>query len=320
MESKLVITPSPHIRTPETIKSIMTDVLIALAPVAVVAVLLFGYRALITMLVGTLAAMLTEAIVLRKKDIFGDGSAAVTGLLLAMTLPSSAPWWMVAIGSAVAITIGKQMFGGVGNNIFNPALVGRAILVVSWSGHMAGNIWPIPKAFDPFADVITSATPLAMGQAEVMKTSLVDLFYGSVAGSLGETSALALLLGGLWLLYRGHIDWRIPGCYLGTVFLMGVLFGGGFYESAFLTGIFHLLAGGVMLGAIFMATDMVTSPVTAWGRIIFGVGCGVITMVVRLFGSYPEGVTFAILLMNAVTPIIDKFTAPKKFGEVKRSE
>lgn len=320
MESKLVITSSPHIRTPETIRSIMTDVLIALIPVAVVAVLLFGYRALITMLVGMLAAMLTEALILRTKDIFGDGSAAVTGLLLAMTLPSAAPWWVVAVGSAVAITIGKHIFGGVGNNIFNPALVGRAVLVVSWSGHMAGNIWPIPKTFDPFADVITSATPLAMEQAEAVKISLADLFYGNVAGSLGETSALALILGGLWLFYRGHIDWRIPGGYLGTVFIMGVLFGGSFYETALQTGVFHLLAGGVMLGAIFMATDMVTSPVTTSGRIIFGVGCGVITMVVRLFGSYPEGVTFAILLMNAVTPIIDRFTAPKKFGEVKKGE
>ncbi len=322
MSEKLVISSSPHLKTSESIRSIMVDVLIALVPVAVVAVLLFGYTALITMAVGMLSAMITEAVILRKKDIFGDGSAALTGLLLAMTLPANAPWWSVTAGSVVAIAIAKQMFGGVGNNIFNPALVGRAVLVVSWSGHLAaGNIWPIPKAFDPFADVITGATPLGLPVEEASRIALTDLFYGSVAGSLGETSALALIVGGLWLVYRGHIDWRIPGCYLGAVFILGALFDNSFYEgSAAMTGLFHVLAGGVMLGAIFMATDMVTSPVTKTGQIIFGVGCGLITMVIRLFGSYPEGVTFAILLMNGVTPIIDKYTIPKKFGAVKTVE
>ncbi len=317
MNNKLVITPSPHMRTPETIKSIMIDVLIALFPVAVVAVLLFGYRALLTMLVAMLAAMITEAVILRKKDIISDGSAAVTGLLLAMTLPATAPWWMVAVGSVVAIVIGKVMFGGTGNNVFNPALVGRAVLVVSWAGHMAGDVWLSPKAFDFFADVVTTATPLGMGPEEVVNVSLLDLFYGNVGGSLGETSALALLIGAFWLFYRKQIDWRIPGCYIGTVFLMGLLLGGGVYENAFLTGVFHVLAGGVMLGALFMATDMVTSPVTNIGKIIFGIGCGVLTMVIRLYGSYPEGVMFAILLMNAVVPIIDRFTVPRKFGEVR---
>ncbi|MFY9113832.1 MAG: RnfABCDGE type electron transport complex subunit D [Dethiobacteria bacterium] len=320
MDSKLVITSSPHIRTADSIKSIMADVLTALLPVAAAAVLLFGYRALVTMLVGMVAAMVTEALILRKRDIFGDGSAAVTGLLLAMTLPANAPWWMVVIGSIVAIIIGKQVYGGIGQNIFNPALVGRAVLVVSWSSHMAGGIWPVPKAFDFLADVITSATPLAMEQAEIARISLADLFYGNVAGALGETSAIALIIGGFWLLYKGHIDWRVPLFYLGTVFAMGAAFGGNLYENAYLTGVFHLLTGGVMLGAIFMATDMVTSPVTRLGKIIFGAGCGVITMLVRLFGVFPEGVTFAILIMNAVTPIIDKYTVPKKFGEVERRE
>ena len=322
MSEKLVISSSPHLKTPETIKSIMTDVMVALLPVAVVAVLLFGYTALITMVVGMLAAMFTEAVILRNKNIFGDGSAALTGLLLAMTLPANAPWWTVVVGSVVAIAIAKHMFGGVGNNVFNPALVGRAVLVVSWSGHLAaGNIWPMPKAFEPFADVITGATPLGLPASEAAKISLTDLFYGNVAGSLGETSALALIVGGLWLLYRGHIDWRIPGCYLGIVFLMGALFDGSFYgDSAAMTGLFHVLAGGVMLGAIFMATDMVTSPVTNKGKIIFGLGCGIITMVIRIYGSYPEGVTFAILFMNAITPIIDKYTLPKKFGAVKNGE
>jgi len=318
MENKLVITTSPHIRTPETIRSIMIDVLIALFPVAVVSVLLFGYRALILMVVATVVAMVTEAVLLRKKDIFSDGSAAVTGLLLAMTLPATVPWWVAAVGSVVAIIIGKQMFGGVGHNIFNPALVGRAVLVVSWAAHLAGDVFPVPKPFDFSADVVTSATPLGMEGAELADVALMDLFIGNIGGALGETSALALLIGGFWLFYKGHIDWRIPGCYLGTVFIFGLLFGGAIYENALLTGVFHLLAGGVMIGALFMATDMVTSPVTGLGKVIFGVGCGFLTMLIRLWGNYPEGVMFAILLMNALTPIIDRYTLPRKFGEVKK--
>ena len=317
MENKLVITPSPHIRTPETTKAIMMDVLIALFPVVVVAVLLFGYQALVTMVVAVLAAMITEAVVLRKKDLISDGSAAVTGLLLAMTLPATVPWWMPAIGSVVAIILGKQMFGGLGNNAFNPALVGRAVLVVSWATHMAGDVWPVPKPFSPFADVVTAATPLEKEGAELLEVPLMDMFLGNIGGSLGETSALALLIGGFWLFFRGHIDWRVPGCFFATVFLMGAIFGGGIYENLVLTGVFHLLAGGVMIGALFMATDMVTSPVTGLGKVIFGVGCGLLTMIIRLWGNYPEGVMFAILLMNAVTPIIDRYTLPRKFGEVK---
>lgn len=320
MNGKLVLSSSPHIRTIESVQSVMIDVLVALFPVALVSVLLFGYQALVTMAIAVVSAMLTEAIWLRKLDFFGDGSAAVTGLLLAMTLPPSPPWWLVAAGSVSAIVIGKQVFGGIGKNIFNPALVGRAILVVSWGGHMVGASWPAPKPFAFGADIsaVTTATPLA-GQAEALETGFFQLFIGNVAGSLGETSALALLLGAFWLLYKGHIDWRIPGGYILTVFIMGAALGGGFYENQLLTGLFHVLAGGVLLGALFMATDMVTSPVTNLGKLIFGVGCGVITMLIRLFGAMPEGVTFAILLMNAVTPIIDNFTLPKKFGEVKKS-
>lgn len=320
MNGKLVISSSPHIRTIESVQSVMIDVLVALFPVALVSVLLFGYQALVTMVIAVVSAMLAEAIWLRKLDFFGDGSAAVTGLLLAMTLPPSPPWWLVAVGSFAAIIIGKQVFGGIGNNIFNPALVGRAILVVSWGGHMAGQVWPVPKPFAFGVDIsaVTTATPLA-SEAQALNTTLGQLFIGNVAGSLGETSALALLIGAFWLLYKGHIDWRIPGGYIGTVFILGAALGGGFYENHLLTGLFHVLAGGVLLGALFMATDMVTSPVTTRGKLIFGVGCGLITMLIRLFGSLPEGVTFAILLMNAVTPIIDNFTLPKKFGEVKRS-
>ncbi|HHW75043.1 MAG TPA: RnfABCDGE type electron transport complex subunit D [Firmicutes bacterium] len=319
MNDNLVISSSPHIRTFQTVRGVMVDVLIALGPVVAVSILLFGYRALLTMTVAMLAAMLAEALWLHQWNIFGDGSAAVTGLLLAMTLPPDVAWWIPAIGSVTAIIIGKQVYGGIGNNIFNPALVGRAVLVVSWGTHLVGPIWPVPKPFHFFADIsaVTTATPLA-GEAEALGTTLSQLFIGNTGGCLGETSAMALLLGGLWLLYKGHIDWRIPGAFIGTVWLMGTLFGGAFYNNSVTTGLFHLLAGGVLLGAIFMATDMVTSPVTPWGKLIFGVGCGLITMLIRLFGSYPEGVTFAILTMNALTPLLDKFTIPRKFGEVKQ--
>lgn len=320
MNGKLVVSSSPHIRTIESVQSVMTDVLIALFPVFLVAILLFGYRALVTMIISMIAAMVAEALWLRRLDLFGDGSAAVTGLLLAMTLPPAAPWWLVVAGAVTAIIIGKQVYGGIGNNIFNPALVGRAILVVSWGSHMVGRIWPVPKPFDFYVDIsaVTTATPLS-GQAEALEVTLGQLFIGNVAGALGETSALALLIGAFWLLYKGHIDWRIPGGFIGTVFILGTVFGGGFYENHLLTGLFHVLAGGVLLGALFMATDMVTSPVTPWGRLVFGIGCGLITMLIRLWGTMPEGVTFAILIMNALTPMIDNFTIPRKFGEVKRS-
>ncbi len=308
MERKLVVSSSPHIKSPENIQSIMVDVLIALFPVALMAVFLFGFRALITMVIAMVAAMATEAIILRKGSFFGDGSAAVTGLLLAMTLPPAPPWWVVAIGAVVAIAIGKHIYGGLGNNIFNPALVGRAILFVSWGTHLSGSVWLKPVPFGFTADAVSQASPLVTHDA-----SLGDLFIGTVSGSLGETSALALIIGAIWLFYRGHIDWRIPGGYIGIVFIFG-LFAGGFSM-----GLYHVLAGGVLLGALFMATDMVTSPVTANGKLIFGLGCGVITMLIRLFGTMPEGVTFAILLMNGLTPLIDNMTLPKKFGEVKKS-
>lgn len=315
-----VVSSSPHIRSSDTVQSVMTDVLIALFPAALMAVLLFGYRALITMVVAVVSAMLVEAIWRRRFNLYSDGSAAVTGLLLAMTLPASVPWWLVVVGSASAIIIGKQVFGGIGYNIFNPALVGRAVLVVSWGGYMAGDIWPVPRPFAFGFDVstVTGATVLAAPR-EALAFSIPELFIGNMAGCLGETSALALLIGGAWLVYRGHIDYRIPGGFLGTVFLMGVLFGEGFYSNALMTGVFHLLAGGVFIAAIFMATDFVTTPVSPVGRLIFGLGCGLITMLIRIWGNLPEGVTFAILIMNALTPIIDNFTIPRQFGGVKKS-
>ena len=320
MDNKMIVSSSPHIRTIESVQSVMTDVLIALFPAALMAVLLFGYKALLTMVIAVVTAMAVEALWLRKRDLYSDGSAAVTGLLFAMVLPPAPPWWLVVIGAASSIIIGKQVFGGIGYNIFNPALVGRAVVVMSWGARMVGPIWSQPQPFAFTADInaVTTATALA-GQQEAMSYNFANLFIGTVPGCLGETSALALLLGGAWLYYKGHIDWRIPGGYIGTVFLFGLLFGGGFYGGPFGTGLFHVLAGGVMIGAIYMATDMVTTPVTTTGKLIFGIGCGLITMLIRIWGSMPEGVTFAILIMNSVTPIIDNFTIPKQFGGVKKS-
>ena len=320
MDKNLVVSSSPHIRTMESIQSVMTDVLIALFPAALMAVLLFGYQALITMVLSVVTAMVVEALWLRKKNLYNDGSAAVTGLLFAMVIPPSPPWWLVVVGSASAIIIGKQVFGGIGYNIFNPALVGRGVVLISWGGYMAGNIWSPPQPFAFGADVsaVTGATALA-SEADAVNYSLTQLFIGTVPGSLGETSALALLLGGAWLYYRGHIDIRVPVGFIGTVFIMGALFDGGFYSTHLATGLFHVLAGGVMIGALYMATDMTTTPVTPTGKLIFGVGCGLITMLIRLWGALPEGVTYAILLMNSVTPIIDNFTVPKQFGGVKKS-
>lgn len=304
MEMKLVASSSPHIRSPETVKGIMTDVLIALFPATLAGVIFFGYSALITIILGVLAAMVTEALVLKEKNIYGDGSAAVTGLLLALILPPAAPWWAVIFGSVAAILIGKHVFGGLGSNLFNPALVGRAILLASFAGAMT--VWSNP------IDLETAATPLAREGY-----SLMALFTGNVPGSIGETSALALILGAGWLFYRGLISWHIPATYIGSTFILGGALGGGnFFEL----GLFHVLAGGLLVAAFYMATDMVTSPVTAPGQLIFGVGCGVITVLVRIYGGYPEGVTFAILFMNGVTPLIDRFTIPRKFGEVKTSE
>lgn len=307
---KFVVSSSPHLRSPETVRNIMFDVLTALFPVVLAGVAIFGYKAAITVLLTALSAMVTEAIVLRNKNIIGDGSAAVTGVLLGLTLPPALPWWMAVFGAVVAILIGKHVFGGLGNNLFNPALVGRSILVISWAGPMTN--WLSPAIFDG----VSAATPLAGGESK-----LFSMFTGHIAGSIGETSAVAILLGALWLFYKGLISWHIPTGFIAAAFIMGGLFRGygpaGMPEGFFAAGLFHVLAGGLLLGAFFMATDMVTSPITRKGQLIYGVGCGVITMLIRLFGSFPEGVTFGILLMNGVTPLIDYLTIPRRFGEVR---
>lgn len=305
-QSKLLMTSSPHQHHSENTQRIMLEVLLALAPAGVLAVFFFGIRALLIMLVSVGVAVGTEALIQKltgRPVAILDLSAAVTGLLLAFNVPVSLPLWMVAIGAVIAIAIGKQVFGGLGHNPFNPALVGRAVLLASWPMQMTG--WVAPFT------LLTTATPL--GGQEVSHSAL---FLGAVPGCLGETSALALLAGGLYLLWRGIIDWRIPTGYIGTVAVFTWIFGG----QQLFTGdpLFHVLAGGLMLGAFFMATDMVTSPVTKTGRLVMGIGCGLLTSIIRLWGGYPEGVSYSILIMNALTPLIDRYTQPRKFGGAGR--
>ncbi|HKM43461.1 MAG TPA: RnfABCDGE type electron transport complex subunit D [Limnochordia bacterium] len=303
---KLVVAPSPHIRDNDTTEKAMFAVLIALLPVIAASIYFFRLDAVRLVLLSGAAAIATEAIFqrVRKQPIrVGDGSALVTGVLLALIVPPSLPSWMVILGAIFAISIGKEIFGGLGQNPFNPALIGRAILAVSFVMAMTAS-WTAP------IDTFTSATPLMLGEGAV---SVPDLFFGSVAGSLGETSALAILLGGIYLFYRGYLDYRVPVGVFGAVVIMALATGQ--------NPIFHLLSGSVLFGAVFMATDPVTSPITKAGRWIFGIGIGLIIMLIRTWGSHPEGVVYSILLMNAVTPLINRWTRPRIYGQgVKISE
>jgi electron transport complex protein RnfD len=310
----LIVSSSPHIRSEDSIQRIMMNVIISLLPATAASVYFFGFRSLMIVLVSVAAALITEAAVqrLRKKPVtINDGSAAVTGLLLALTLPPAIPLWMAAVGSVVAIGIGKQVYGGLGSNPFNPALVGRAFLVISFPIHMTTWVGPKDGLSTPtLLDGVSTATPLNLMKMEGIRTGYMDLLIGNVSGSFGETSALLLLIGGLYLLIKGIIDWRIPVFYLGTVAVLTMVLGS--------DPIFHLLAGGLMLGAFFMATDMVTTPITRLGKAIFGVGAGILVVLIRLYGGYPEGVLFSILLMNIATPIINRYTRPRIYGEVKK--
>lgn len=308
----LVVTSAPHVHSPDSVPSAMRDVLIALAPALIAALYFFRLPALLVITACVISAYLAEIACLKvmKKESTGEYSAVITGLLLAFCLPPMLPIWMAALGSIFAIVIAKHLFGGLGHNIFNPALIGRAFLLASFP--VAMTTWTTPL------DGITTASPLgimkeAAGQA---LPSLNQAFFGSVSGSIGETSALALILGGLYLLYRGHIDWRIPGTFLGTVFILTSLIGA-YQGLGIWYPFFHLCAGGLLLGAFFMATDWVTSPVTKRGRILFGTGCGLLVVLIRLKGGYPEGVAYSILLMNVVTPLIDRYTKARVFGRIK---
>ncbi|HHY77764.1 MAG TPA: RnfABCDGE type electron transport complex subunit D [Clostridiales bacterium] len=309
------VTSSPHIRSGETTQRIMLDVIIALLPALAAGIYYFGMRSLLVTLVSVVFAVVTEFVMqklLKRPVTINDLSAVVTGILLAFNVPSTAPLWMVAIGAIFAIAVAKHCFGGLGHNFINPALAARAMLLASWPVRMTSSAF-----VSPGVDAVSTATPLealSLGTMENLP-SLMDLFIGNVAGCIGETSALALLIGGLYLIYRGVISFTIPVTYIGTVAILSFIFGG---FSPYIA-VYHVLAGGLFLGAIFMATDYSSSPMTPKGQIIMGLGAGILTTLIRFYGAYPEGVSYSILLMNVATPLIDRFTMPRKFGEVKKS-
>ncbi|NOZ03719.1 MAG: RnfABCDGE type electron transport complex subunit D [FCB group bacterium] len=313
----LILASSPHLGTTDSVPKIMWTVIAALAPTVVMAVYYFGWPALRTILACVAAAVVTELImnyVKRERLTVVDGSAVITGLLLALTLPPSLSLDRSILGSIFAIAIGKQIFGGLGYNIFNPALLGRAFLQASFP--VAMTTWTNPNTAR-FAniDALSTATPLGAFKFEKITTDYTSLFFGNSGGSLGETSALVILAGGIFLLLKKYADWRIPASFLGTVFIVGGIFWL-INPSQYPDPVFHLLSGGLMLGAFFMATDMVTSPITSAGCWIFGSGAGILLVLIRLFGGLPEGVMYSILLMNAVTPLINRYTRPRVFGEL----
>ena len=339
LEKELLVTSSPHIRSNQSVQRIMLDVIIALAPAMIGSVYFFGVNALKLILISVASSLFFEALIqkiLNRPITISDLSAVITGILLAFNLPASAPWWLPIIGSAFAIIVVKQLFGGLGSNFMNPALAARAMLLASWPQHMA-------KFTGTRPDVVSAATPLAImkygmspdggasatvqgatsstvegvtsasGAAGAELPELIDMFIGNIPGAIGETSVLLLLIGAAYLIIRQVIDWKIPVFYIGTTFLMLVLLG---VEPALLP--YHIFGGGLMLGAFFMATDYASSPVTPLGRIIFAVGAGILTAIIRVKGGYPEGVSYSILLMNVAAPLIEKYTRPKVFGRLSR--
>ena len=325
-----IVAPAPHAHSGDSVRRNMLLVILALLPAYAVSVLEFGWGALITAAISVAACVLTEWCISRfllkeQRQTIGDLSAVLTGLLLAFNLPSSLDWWIVLIGAVVAIGVGKMSFGGLGQNPFNPALVGRVFLLISFPSQMT--TWPIPNGFDSaimgqaVTDANTGATPLAVLKHGGDLPTLWDSLLGAMGGSLGEVCALALILGGIFLIWKRVITWHIPVAVIGTAALFAAISGmcGGGPEGM-CTGKFvayELLSGGLMLGAFFMATDYVTSPMTAVGKLIFGFGIGFIMMVIRQWGNYPEGMSFAILIMNAVVPLINKIR-PIHFGEKKK--
>ena len=318
---KLTVTSSPHIRGKESTGTIMRDVLIALIPALVAGTVVYGPRALLVTAVCVAACLAAEGLyraLTHQHNTLPDGSAAVTGVLLAMTLPATVPYWLAAVGGVFAIVVVKALCGGIGQNIFNPALAGRALLVLFWPAAMTrfaalGQDLPL---LGSAADAVTAATPLHHMQMPALpEASLMDMFLGNVAGCIGEASALALLLGGAYLVVRKVISLRIPAAYLGSVAVLSLLFSKG--QDPIQWMLYSIFGGGVMLGAIFMATDYATSPTNPKGQLLYGLGCGVLTVVFRYTGLFPGGVTYAILLMNAAVWAIDRYTAPRRFGVLK---
>lgn len=355
MSDVYAVSAAPHVKQKISVASVMWQVALALLPALLASIFFFGMNALYLTVYGVAAAVITEAIIqsIRKVPVtISDGSAVVTGMLVAFNINVASPWWIPVVGSIFAIAIGKQLFGGLGHNPMNPALLGRAFLVASWptlttAGWTATE--PVKGFFDAsinglkalpanVPNAITSATPLGVAKAlrdttmvssDLAETvmnklasmdTITNLFWGNIGGCIGEVSAAMLLLGAAYLAWKHIIEWRIPVSYIATVFVLTYIFGGinGPFSASILLPIFHIFAGGLIIGAFFMATDMVTSPVTKKGRIYFGIGCGILTVVIRLIGGYPEGVSYSILLMNIAVPLIDRFTTPKAFGEVKK--
>jgi len=303
------VSSSPHIKSNNSVQGIMRDVIIALIPATFAGIYFFGMQAFLVTLVSVLSCIAAEALwqkLAHRKITIGDLSAVVTGLLLAFNLPAAVPLWLPAIGGFFAIIIVKQFFGGIGQNIINPALAARAFLLASWPVHMTNFT----------VDGTSSATALG-----ILKTggshlpSLMNIFIGNVGGCIGETSVLALIIGGAYLLYRKVISWHTPVSYIGSVFILTFILG----RHGLMTGnaLYEIFAGGLMIGAIYMATDYSTSPMTKNGQLVFGIGCGILTTIIRLYGGYAEGVSYAILIMSLFVPFIDKFTALRVFGEVK---
>lgn len=309
IKTNFALSSSPHIRDNDSTKSIMKDVVIALIPTTIAGVYFFKMQALLVILTTVLSCVLTEYAwqkVTKRPITIGNYSAVVTGLLIAFNVPPTLPLWMAVVGSIFTILIVKEFFGGIGQNIVNPALAGRAFLLACYP--VAMTTWKI--------DGISSATPLAILKSnQGTLPSLYNVFIGNVGGCIGETSALALLIGAAYLFYKRIITWHIPVSYIGTVLILTTVIG----RHGLMTGngIYEILAGGLMLGAFFMATDYTTSPMTAAGQIVFGMGCGFLATVIRIFGGYPEGVSYSILIMNLFVPLIDKYVTPRVFGEVK---
>ena len=309
-----VVSPAPHIHSGDSVKKNMYNVLIALVPALIASVWFFGFGAIIVTLTAMASCVAFEFLIqkylLKGKPTITDGSALLTGLLLAFNLPSNLPVWIIVIGSLVAIGIGKMSFGGLGNNLFNPALVGRVFMLISFPVQMTS--YPLPQGFaTKYLDAETGATALAMMKGNFGKLpEIADMLFGQMGGSMGEISAIALLIGFAWLLFRKVITWHIPVSIFATV----IIFSGLLHWGDWLAPVHHLFTGGLMLGAIFMATDYVTSPMSKWGMVVYGAGIGLLTVIIRCFGAYPEGVSFAILIMNAFTPLINTYIKPKKYG------
>ncbi|MGE5942894.1 MAG: RnfABCDGE type electron transport complex subunit D [Flavobacteriales bacterium] len=329
----IIVSASPHVHSDRTSKKLMYDVVIALIPAFLVSVYVFGISALIVTSVAIISCIVFEYVIqkylLKTEVTITDGSALITGILLAFNLPSNLPIWMIIIGSLVAIGVAKLSFGGLGFNIFNPALVGRVFLLISFPVQMTS--WSTAFVNNTsVVDAVTGATSLGiikegLNMGETMTEisaripSFIDMLFGFTSGSLGEMSALALILGGLYLILRKVISWHIPVTLLATIFLMTAVFWVANPEH-YANPLIHLLTGGAILGAFFMATDLVTSPMTKKGMVIFAIGIGIITVVIRLFGAYPEGISFAILIMNAFVPLINKFFKPRRFGAKIKSK